>query len=152
MKIIFENLSKILIIDYALLIIRLLISGFYILAGITKLLELKGFIQIVHRFEILPERMVPYFSIILPTLELFFGLCLFFGLYHRWTIKFLIILVNVFIIVITVTMIRGISVNCGCFGGLFDDVIGLETLIRDFFLLGLLVLLMTQKKLLLVIN
>ena len=92
--------------NYTILIIRIILALVFIFSGVTKLFEMQGFIQIIHRFEILPEIIEPYFASILTIIELFLGMCLLAGLFLKWTIKFLIILVSVFIFVITITMFR----------------------------------------------
>lgn len=123
---------------YLKIILYYLLVCVFIVSGLTKLIDIKGFEIAVSRFEILPSFFISYFSILLPVVELFLGLCLLFGLYINLVLKSLFILTCFFILVIITTLIRGITVNCGCFGGLFNDIVGTEVLIRNIFLLGLL--------------
>ena len=134
----FKNSNEV-IRKFILFIIRIFIAAVFIFSGVAKLLEIQGFIQIVHKFQIVPELVLPYFAAVLPAIELFLGLCLMFNLYVRLSIISLTVLLTIFIIAITITMVRGISVNCGCFGGFFKDVVGLHALAKDFFLLGFLI-------------
>ena len=152
MTIIYKKSFKEPLYDITLLLTRLLLAIVFIVSGVAKLLDIHGFAQVVNRFMLLPESIVLYFAFLLPIVELFLGLCLTSGLYIKWTIRWLSFLLFCFIFVISISLIRGISVKCGCFGGLFDDVIGWKTLTRNIFLLGLLIFLGTRKSLKFVIQ
>ena len=128
------------------LVLRLFLGALFIISSIPKISALNQFTKTVYQFKLLPEFFVPYFSVLLPIIELFLGLCLCLGIYIRWSARALSLLVLSFIGAITINLIRGVSINCGCFGNLFNEVLGWEALARDFLLLGLLIFLTTKKR------
>jgi uncharacterized membrane protein YphA (DoxX/SURF4 family) len=111
------------------LLLRLIISAIFIYASIHKIINPQEFAKQVALYEILPLFTVYPFSYALPFLELICGVLIWIPL-TRISANILNILMTVaFIIAITVALILGKDINCGCFGN--EDRIGISKLIMD---------------------
>ena len=130
--------------DYGLLLIRIFLAIVFIFSGVTKLLALQGFVQIVNHFMILPETIVPYFADLLPVVELFLGLCLLSGLYNSISNNTDLQFYHCNHTILS--LIRGLSVNCGCFARAVWWCNWMENFNAEFSFLGLASLLIYQKK------
>jgi len=127
-------------------LIRLFIGSLFFLSGTLKLFEINKFNIIVAKFNIIPINLVPIFSIALILSEIICGLFLIIGIYIKIS-SYVLILMNIsFIIAISINIIRGNIIDCGCFGRLFSEKIGWRLLFRDFILLGLLLCILSEKK------
>jgi len=58
---------------YGPLFIRLVLGGYFILAGLLKLEDLNAFVVEVQRFGMMPEEFATVFGILLPYIEIIFG-------------------------------------------------------------------------------
>jgi uncharacterized membrane protein YphA (DoxX/SURF4 family) len=64
------------------LLVRLGLGSYFLLAGLSKLQMLSGFIQQVKSFGVLPDNASSLYAVLLPYLEVFIGGCFLLGL---WT-------------------------------------------------------------------
>jgi uncharacterized membrane protein YphA (DoxX/SURF4 family) len=86
-------------------------------AGLAKISDPAEAAQAVRAYEILPESLVKPIGYGLPFLELALALLLLVGLGTRIVAVVSAVLLLTFIAGITSTWARGISIDCGCFGG-----------------------------------
>lgn len=117
MKKIFSN-------EYFLFIVRIVIAFVFIYAGVEKISDPKSFSQAIYNYRLFPSEMINLIAIILPWLELISGILLLFGICVRENSAIIGILLFIFIVMIIISMIRGLDINCGCFGK--GSSIGLE--------------------------
>ncbi|MFQ5722537.1 MAG: MauE/DoxX family redox-associated membrane protein, partial [Candidatus Aminicenantales bacterium] len=75
-----------------------------------------------------------FLALILPWLEVICGFCLIAGILREASALLLSLLLVAFLILITSTIIRGIDIDCGCFGSLSRKV-DFKLIITDLFLL-----------------
>lgn len=106
----------------------------FIVAAIPKIVDLQGFYIAVDNYQILPEILVPYFAVILISVELVVGLFLIVGVYKKEAAFITVLLNIVFIIALTSALIRGIDITCGCFS-LNGEAVSINQIIRDIFLI-----------------
>ena len=95
---------------------RLIVGGTLIAAGALKLNPIES-ARAVRAYRILPEAGVQIMGIGLPLLEITLGILLIVGLGTRFVAAVAALLFVVFIAGIISVWIRGISIDCGCFGG-----------------------------------
>lgn len=96
---------------------RVVLGGTLLYAGIVKLLEPGQALQAVQAYRILPPSVDDVVAIGLPLLEMVVGVLLLLGLGTRlaaWVAGGLMI---IFIAGVASAWIRGLSIDCGCFGG-----------------------------------
>ncbi len=115
------------------LILRLFLGAVFIYAAWTKFSE--PWIQTamnVEAYQLLPEWMVVPVARTLPWGELLLGVWLVTGIWLRWAALASTALLGAFLTVLLRSYLKGMHINCGCFGS--DDPLSVRTLFRDGFL------------------
>jgi len=100
----------------ALLLTRLVLGAAFIYAGWIKALDPVGFADSVNSFAILPSILISPFALAMPIFEIFSGILILTGIPARLGAFALLCLTGVFSIALVSAILRGLSVNCGCFG------------------------------------
>ena len=103
--------------DWFGLLARLVTGGVWIVAGALKLPHPADSVRAVRAYDLLPEAIVPAVGHLLPVVEVVIGVCLVLGLLTRGTAVASALLFLAFIIGIASAWARGLSIDCGCFGG-----------------------------------
>jgi uncharacterized membrane protein YphA (DoxX/SURF4 family) len=125
---------------YPTLVSRVVLGLVFLLAGISKAMDMHSFAGEISAYQMMPAALVQPMSIALPLLEVLLGLYLLAGLMQRWAAVAAGALLLVFIVAMAQAMARGLTLDCGCFGntlGLsaFRDTVSAGTIIRDAVLL-----------------
>ena len=116
-------------------------------AGCVKLFDAESFLSAIQRLDLVPSRLVFPVMIAILQSEIWLGLALVFGLRTRIVAALLAGLVSMFIIVIAVALLRGTTGDCGCFGSIGSEKLGLGLLVRDTLILSGCLWLSFQKEL-----
>jgi uncharacterized membrane protein YphA (DoxX/SURF4 family) len=103
--------------DWIGLVARLLTGGVWIVAGALKLPHPADSVRAVRAYDLLPEAIVPAVGQLLPVVEVVIGVCLVLGVMVRGMAAVSALLFIAFIIGISSAWARGLSIDCGCFGG-----------------------------------
>lgn len=96
---------------------RLILGGVLLVAGYLKAFSPDKSMMAVRAYELLPIWLANVLGIILPWLEIGAGLLLIIGVAIRYAAIFGSALMVLFIIAIAQAWARGLSIDCGCFGG-----------------------------------
>ena len=99
------------------LLARVLVGTIWVVAGVLKLPDPHENVRVVRAYDLLPERVVPVVGHGLPVLEILVGLCLLLGLLTRVAAAVSALLLVAFVIGVASAWTRGMSIECGCFGG-----------------------------------
>jgi putative oxidoreductase len=100
----------------ALVIARLLLAAVLVVAAIAKLRDPQAFAQDIANFRLLPASVVPLTAAALPGIELVLGAALALGIWTRGAGVAATGLMIAFTIAIGAALLRGIDIDCGCFG------------------------------------
>lgn len=123
------------------LLARLILGGVLLAAGALKIGSLQKSAMAVRAYELLPVSLANFLGYTLPWIEIGVGLLLIAGVAVRISGLIGAFTMLAFIIAIAQAWARGLSIDCGCFGGGGaidpEDTKYLSTIIRD---IGLLVL------------
>jgi putative oxidoreductase len=114
--------------------LEVVLGGLFFYAGLQKVLHIHEFAEAVLAYQLLPESLVGLAVAGLPWLEVAAGLGLMVGLKRRSCLLLLTGLVAVFLVVIFVTMARGLNIDCGC-GLFFQRQVGWAAVLEDTVLL-----------------
>ncbi|TQF07676.1 DoxX family membrane protein [Kitasatospora acidiphila] len=98
-------------------VVRLALAVVWAWAGLAKISDPAVAAQAVRAYRILPEGLVKPVGYGLPFLELALALLLLVGLGVRIVAVISVVLLLTFIAGISSAWARGISIDCGCFGG-----------------------------------
>ena len=102
---------------WLVLVARLVVGGVWIVAGALKIPDPASSVQAVRAYRLLPEAIVPTVGQLLPVVEVVVGLALVVGLLTRTMAVASAVLFVAFIIGIASAWARGLTIDCGCFGG-----------------------------------
>jgi uncharacterized membrane protein YphA (DoxX/SURF4 family) len=106
----------------------------FVFASIEKIVNPGYFAAVIQNYQIIPDALVNLIAIFLPWLELTCALLLILGLWYRSAATILAFLLVAFIIILLSAIIRGLNIECGCFGS--GASVGWGRIIEDIFLLG----------------
>jgi putative oxidoreductase len=104
------------------LVSRLMLGGVFLYAGVSKIFDPGGLAASIRSYGLgLPEWFVTLSAYSLPLLEALLGLYLLAGLFTRtcaWTANGLMTL---FLLALVQGALRGLEIDCGCFGSASGD-------------------------------
>jgi uncharacterized membrane protein YphA (DoxX/SURF4 family) len=119
---------------YILLFFRLAVGGVFIWAGLLKIFDPLDFAQNIANYRIFSQSVSLFLALIIPWIEVICGLLLVLGIFRETASFMLSASLVVFLALIIVTLIRGLDIECGCFGSLSRRV-DYKLLLTDFVLL-----------------
>ncbi len=103
---------------YLLFTFRLVVGGVFIWAGLSKIFDPLSFAENISNYRLFPHWMSFFIALALPWIEVICGVFLILGLFQRSSAFLLSLLLAFFLTLIVVTILRGINVDCGCFGSI----------------------------------
>jgi putative oxidoreductase len=117
-------------------LLRIVLGGLLVAAGALKLGDPTAFANEITNYRFLPS-LAPWLAATLPMVEIALGLLLVAAPigWRRAAALATAGLMAVFTVAVTQVVVRGINVDCGCFGGGSGPVTGL-TIARDLALLA----------------
>lgn len=99
------------------LLSRLVLGGVLLAAGLLKYQHLDKSQMAVRAYEMLPIAVANFIGIVLPFAEIGLGILIILGAGTRISAALGSLLMLVFVIGISQAWARGLSIDCGCFGG-----------------------------------
>ncbi len=129
MKVIFNN--------YVLFLIRVLIALLFIVTGAEKIVDPHQFSVAILKYRLFNLFFANIIAIYLPWFELIVGILLLFGSYIKENIILIDLLLLFFNILIITAMIRGLNIDCGCYGTAGAMRVGFTKLLENFGIIGL---------------
>ena len=106
------------------------LGAFFVYAGIQKHFHPDEFAQAVLAYQLLPGCLVGVTAAVLPWVEIAAGLFLAAGLKRRSCLQLLMLLAGGFMVVMVITLARGLEIDCGC-GLFFQRQVGLAPILED---------------------
>jgi uncharacterized membrane protein YphA (DoxX/SURF4 family) len=103
--------------DVVGLLARLFLGGVLVYAGAVKIPRPLTSERAVQAYEIFPMELAGWIGLALPYLEVVLGVLLILGLFTRVSAALSTLLMLAFIIGISQAWARGLTIDCGCFGG-----------------------------------
>jgi uncharacterized membrane protein YphA (DoxX/SURF4 family) len=120
---------------YLLLISRLILGFIFLYAGMEKITDPEGFARSVNNYKLLPYSAINIIALILPWLEVTAGLLLLFGIAAKENAFILSSLLVVFLVAIAISLLRGLNIDCGCFGTAGGSKVGIQKLVENVLLI-----------------
>lgn len=133
------------------LLFRILVGGIFLIAGMAKISDPARFLLTLREFQLVPGMIERFLAVYLPWLEFILGLFIILGILHRTSALFLAFLNGVFTLAILSVIIRGMKIDCGCFGLLADilklpDMADYKAVIRNLIFIAMNVSIFKAKK------
>jgi uncharacterized membrane protein YphA (DoxX/SURF4 family) len=107
---------------HILLFFRFVVGGVFIWAGLSKIFDPLGFAQNIANYRIFSQALSLFLALIMPWMEVICGLLLVLGIFRETASFMLSGSLVVFLGLIIVTLVRGLDIDCGCFGSLSRSV------------------------------
>jgi uncharacterized membrane protein YphA (DoxX/SURF4 family) len=95
---------------------RVILGAMFIYAGIGKIADLHQFADNIHAFQLIPKELVSLITIGLPVFEIVLGGLLILGIQRRACSLMVTVLCLIFLVALVQAYMRGLNVDCGCFG------------------------------------
>jgi uncharacterized membrane protein YphA (DoxX/SURF4 family) len=111
-------------------LLEIALGALFVYAGVLKHFHPQEFAEAVLAYRLLPEPLVGLTAAALPWVELSAGLFLALGLKRRSCLQILTLLTGGFLLVMVITLARGLKIDCGC-GLFFQRQVGLVPILED---------------------
>lgn len=118
------------------LLLAAIVAGAFIYAGALKIGDPVKFARDITNFRLVGWSIAIRMALYLPWLEIICGLALFLPFLRRGALAILTALMLVFIAATIAAQARGISLDCGCFGGASKGMTFTTHMLIDLALLG----------------
>lgn len=128
-----------------LVVFRLVLGGLFVYAGAAKALEPLDFAQNIRNYQLVGQSLSFMAALVLPWLEILAGAFLVAGIWKRGAALVISVLLVFFIVLTAVTMVRGLDVDCGCFGPAARKA-GWGVILEDLAMLALGLTLLLEKR------
>jgi uncharacterized membrane protein YphA (DoxX/SURF4 family) len=119
------------------LLLRLSVSALFLFAAISKLVDPSLFAQQIANYQLTPWPATAVISVFLPALELCVGICLLLGRWESGALVWVAIMLAIFSGALLSAIVRGLSIDCGCFGRSVENTGTLWPLIRNLVFLAM---------------
>lgn len=123
---------------YLTMAARLIVGVVFVFFSYTKIIDPGSFAKSIWYYHMVPGSLLNLMALVLPWLEMIAGLGLIFGFLYRGSIVWVNIMMLMFFIALSLAMIQGLDISCGCYktsassGGELT-----EAFIRDIVLIAL---------------
>ncbi|MFH1526917.1 MAG: MauE/DoxX family redox-associated membrane protein [Bacteroidota bacterium] len=107
----------------------------FIFASLDKIANPGDFAVAIVNYKLIPLSLVNIFAIVIPWLELFCGILILFGEYIKESSFIISSLLLVFVVMIAAAVFRNLDIDCGCFGTLDAQKVGLTKIVENILLL-----------------
>jgi putative oxidoreductase len=125
-------------------LMRVLLGGLFVFAGATKLYDPAAFASELQRYQAAPWTIGALLAIYLPWLEVSAGAFLLSRRIESGALLVITLLLFIFTAALASAMLRGLDIDCGCFGKTFAATATVLPLVRNLILLGCAGVLWTQ--------
>lgn len=120
---------------YFLLVIRFIIGSFFIYFATDKISDPESFALSIENYRFFPVFVINIIALTLPWIEVITGILLLLGVKVRENSFIINTLLVCFNLIIIIALLRGLDIDCGCFGSAHTQKIGLMKLTENFLLL-----------------
>lgn len=126
---------------------RAVLGGTFILAAIPKILDPKGFALDITHYDFFPKFAINIIAITLPWIELFIAFSIILAVAQKGGILLLNLLLIAFLVLLGQAWMRGLDIDCGCFGHSGAREAVSKAFIRDLFFVvwGIILYFFTKK-------
>lgn len=95
--------------------LQIALGAIFIAAALPKISDPPSFAHMIYNYRILPAGLINITALVMPWVELVAGVALVLGVWTRparWIVGAMLV---VFMIAITINLVRGNAIDCGCF-------------------------------------
>ena len=113
-------------------VLQVFIAALLLITSIGKLLDIRGFAQVLLTYHLFPESVVLPIALTLALFELLLSLWIFSGVQLTLSALTAVVLYLQFTVVAVISNLRGLDIpNCGCFGVFWAQPMSWVTVVED---------------------
>lgn len=112
-------------------VLRLVVAALFLTSSITALADPVAFATDIDNYRMMPDALIGPMSVGMPLLELLLGLALVSGVHARGAALVASAMLVVFAIAMVQAIVRGIDLDCGCFGHVVETRVSWLTVARN---------------------
>jgi putative oxidoreductase len=125
---------------------RLVLGVIFASAGALKIYDPGAFAIELERYQLFPWKICAVTANYLPWLEVLTGICLFLKWFERGALLLITLLLSVFTLALASALVRGLNIDCGCFGHALVSTGTIAPILRNIVLLLLAGMLWTKNR------
>jgi len=95
--------------------VQIALGVFFVIASLPKIVDPPSFAHMIYNYRILPGPLVNIMALTMPWIELLSGLALILGIWKEAARTIIAAMLAVFIVAISINLLRGNAIDCGCF-------------------------------------
>ena len=95
--------------------VQLALGAIFVIAALPKIADPPSFAHMIYNYRLVPSSLINISALVLPWIELLAGLALILGVWKAAARTVIAVLLAVFIIAISINLIRDNAIDCGCF-------------------------------------
>jgi hypothetical protein len=115
---------------------QLALGAIFVWSGWAKAQAPFDFLGDIYSYQIAGAKMGVLIAMIIPFLELLVGVCLLLRIAVSGSLIVAVLLCSIFSLAQASVLLRGLSIDCGCFGNASSGVVTYGTLVRVLVMLG----------------
>jgi len=95
--------------------VQIALGVIFVVAALPKIVDPPSFAHMIYNYKLIPWALVKPMALLMPWLELLCGLALILGIWKGTARTIIAALLLTFIIAISINLLRGNAIDCGCF-------------------------------------
>ena len=95
--------------------VQLALGVFFVAAALPKIVDPPSFAHMIYNYKLVPFPLINFIALVMPWIELLCGLALILGIWKETARTIIAALLLTFIIAISINLLRGNAIDCGCF-------------------------------------
>ena len=95
--------------------VQIALGAIFVAAALPKIADPPSFAHMVYNYRILPAGLVNISALVMPWVELLCGLALILGVWVKSARNLVALMLVMFIVAISINLIRDNAIDCGCF-------------------------------------
>lgn len=117
-------------------VLRILLGGMFIYSSIHKIQNPEAFAFAIRGYDLLPDSLSSLFAILIAWSEALAGIMLVLGVMTKKAAGAILLMLAMFTVAVLTTMVKGLVIDCGCFGKDGNQSTSFPLVIRNLFLIA----------------
>nr|ALS92301.1 methylamine utilisation protein MauE [uncultured bacterium] len=101
--------------EWLTLRVQIALGLFFVIAALPKIVDPPSFAHMIYNYRIVPGPLVNLMALVMPWIELLSGLALILGIWKEAGRTIIALLLTIFIVAISINLLRANAIDCGCF-------------------------------------
>jgi uncharacterized membrane protein YphA (DoxX/SURF4 family) len=95
--------------------VQIALGVIFVVAALPKIVDPPSFAHMIYNYKLIPWALINPMALVMPWIELLCGLALILGIWKGTARAIIAALLLTFIIAISINLLRGNAIDCGCF-------------------------------------